>query len=100
MDAAWIALLGTVFGGAGLKLIENFLSRGQGKADAATAMREELRKESTSLREELRVVEKDLDAWKEKYFLLLQEYLELKSQFTHDEPLTPAQLTSKDGEDW
>lgn len=100
MDTAWIALIGTVFGGAGLKIIESFLARGQGKVDAATSMREELRKESTSLREELRVVEKDLDAWKEKYFMLLQEYLELKSQFAHDEPLTNAQNNVKEGEDW
>lgn len=83
MDTAWIALIGTVFGGAGLKLIESVLSRGQGKIDTATAMREELRKESVALREELRTVEKDLDAWKEKYFLLLQEYLEIKSHLAH-----------------
>jgi hypothetical protein len=100
MDTAWIALVGTVFGGAGLKIIESFLSRGQGRADVASAMREELRKESTSLREEMRVVEKDLDAWKEKYFLLLQEYLELKSQFIHSEPLTERQNNPKEGDDW
>lgn len=98
MDTAWIALIGTVFGGAGLKLIESFLARGQGKSDAAAAMRDELRKESTTLREELRVVEKDLDAWKEKYFLLLQEYLELKSQIANDEPIG-ARASSESG-DW
>jgi len=97
MDTAWIALIGTVFGGAGLKFTEQILSRGQGKADAATAMREELRKESTALREEMRVVEKDLDAWKEKYFLLLQDYLEIKSQFTHKETEPPKQ---EEGNNW
>lgn len=93
MDTAWIALIGTLLGGAGLKIIESFLSRGQKKVDTATAMREELRKESDSLksdaaklREEIRQVEKDLDAWKEKYFLLLQEYLEIKSQIAHALP--------------
>jgi hypothetical protein len=50
MDTAWIALIGTFFGGAGLKIVESFLSKGQGKVDAATAMRDELRKESTALR--------------------------------------------------
>lgn len=96
LDTAWIALIGTVLGGTGLKLLESFLSRGQGKADAATSMREELRKESTTLREELRIVEKDLDSWKEKYFLLLQEYLELKSQFSHNEP----NVIPKDQDEW
>lgn len=86
MDTAWIALIGTVFGGAGLKVIEQILSRGQKGADTATQMREELRKESAGLKEELRTVEKELDAWKEKYFLLLQEYLEIKSHMTHIEP--------------
>lgn len=86
IDTAWIALLGTVFGGAGLKIIENVLSQGSKKVDAATALREELRKESTALRDELRQVEKDLDAWKEKYFILLQDYLELKSKVTGTSP--------------
>jgi len=99
MDTAWIALIGTVFGGAGLKMIESVLSRGQSKSDAATAMREELRKESTSLREEMRVVEKDLDAWKEKYFLLLQDYLELKSQFVHKEPVVE-ETKNDEGNNW
>lgn len=87
MEAAWIALIATLFGGAGLKIIESFLSRGQKKVDAATAMRDELRKEgellkkeAQTLREEIRTVEKELDAWKEKYFLLLQEFLEIKGQ--------------------
>ena len=79
MDTAWIALIGTVFGGAGLKVVEKILSQGQARDDAATQIREELRKESTDLREELRLVEKALDEWKEKYFILLQLYLEIKS---------------------
>jgi hypothetical protein len=79
MDTAWIALIGTVFGGAGLKAMESILARGSKKVDTATQMREELRKESASLKEELRSAEKELDAWKEKYFLLLEEYLEIKS---------------------
>jgi GrpB-like predicted nucleotidyltransferase (UPF0157 family) len=80
IDTAIIALIGTVFGGAGLKTVETFLTRGQKKTDEAAILREELRKEATSLREELRAVEKELDSWKEKYFLLLQEYLELKGK--------------------
>jgi GrpB-like predicted nucleotidyltransferase (UPF0157 family) len=88
MDTAWIALIGTLFGGVVLKIVESVLARGSKKSDTATAMRDELRKESTSLREELRAVEKELDAWKEKYFLLLQDYLEIKSAIVH-EPKEP-----------
>jgi len=79
MDTAWIALIGTVFGGAGLKLMESFLSRGSKKIDTATQMREELRKESADLKEELRQAEKDLDEWKIKYFTIFQQYIELKA---------------------
>lgn len=79
MDVAWIALIGTVFGGAGLKAIEGMLSRGSTKIDAAAAMREELRKDASANREALRILDKELDAWKEKYFILMQEYLEMRS---------------------
>lgn len=96
MDTAWIALIGTLFGGVVLKAVEGILARGSKKTDTATAMRDELRKESVSLREELRVVEKELDAWKEKYFLLLQEYLEIKSAIGHQ----PEDEPKKEGTDW
>lgn len=94
MDTAWIALIGTVFGGAGLKLMESFLARGSKKVDTATAMREELRKESAALKEELRVVEKELDQWKEKYFTLMAEYLEIKSS------ITPTPATERRSPEW
>lgn len=97
MDTAWIALIGTIFAGAGLKLMESFLARGQGKNDTATAMRAELRKETADLKDELRQVEKDLDEWKEKYFLLLQDYLEVKSQIAHQ---VPKPEEKKEDEDW
>lgn len=90
MDAAWIALVATLFGGAGLKAIESFLSRGQKRVDTATALREELRKEGESLkkeaatlREEIRSVEKELDSWKEKYFGLMEQFIEIKNELGH-----------------
>lgn len=58
MDPAWIALISTFVGGIGLKLAEKWLARGQVRQDTATALREELRKESLALREEVRQVEK------------------------------------------
>lgn len=94
MDTAWIALIGTLFGGVVLKLIESILARGNNRIDYATNMRDELRKDSVALKEELRQAEKDLDGWKEKYFLLLQEYLEVKS--AHG----PVKPEKKRGDDW
>lgn len=86
IDTAWIALIGTVFGGAGLKIVEGFLSRGQDKVDTATELRDELRKESGDLRKEIKQVEKELDQWKERYFLLLQEFLEIKGHLERVDP--------------
>lgn len=98
MDTAWIALIGTIFGGAGLKVIEGVLTKGSKKVDAATAMREELRKESTALKEELRAVENELDSWKVKYFELFQDYIELKSMLNIQPPAKPPD--DKKENDW
>lgn len=94
MEAAWIALIGTVLGGPLIaKVIDWLLSKGQKKTDAETAMRHELRKEADglkqealTLKEEIRQVEKELDQWKEKYFSLLQEYAELKGRLASSRP--------------
>lgn len=94
MDTAWIALIGTLAGGAGLKVVEKVLSSGAEKTDTASKLREELRKDQTELKEELRRVDHELDQWKEKYFLLLQEYLEVKSQVAHEPEKPP------DPNDW
>lgn len=91
MDTAWIALIGTVFGGAGLKIAESFLSKGAKKEDTATELRKELRSESQALKEELREAEKQLDLWKEKYFTLLQDHLEMKSA-TPKGPVEPEEV--------
>lgn len=73
-NPAVLALIGTIFGGAGLKIIESFLSKGKVKSDIATEIRNELRGEVQTLREELRRVEEDLDTWKAKYYELLDQF--------------------------
>jgi len=86
---AWIALIGTIFGGAGFKFIEAWLNRSQKKEDIAFKMREELRSEKDSLlkemavyKEDLRNAEKQLDEWRIKYFDIYQQLIELKSQLS------------------
>lgn len=97
MDTAWIALIGTIVGGAGLKTIEKFLARGGERIDTATDMRDELRKDLASSKDEARLLEKELDLWKEKYFQLLQEHLDTKSQLAHVKgPVKP----ENKGGDW
>lgn len=87
LNSAIIALIGTVFGGAGLKAIEGFLNRSRNKmeekkseADIASNMREELRSEINTLKSELRTVEQELDTWKQKYYDLLEQFIQVKAQ--------------------
>lgn len=76
-----IALLGTLFGGAGLEFIKRWLGKAKEKDDTATALRNELRGELTSLKQELAAVEKELDEWKAKYYDVVEKYLTVKIQY-------------------
>jgi uncharacterized coiled-coil DUF342 family protein len=71
VEEPWIALMGTVFGGAGLKVVEAIVGRKKWKADAAFQLREELRKELTELREESDQLRDELDEWRTKYYSLV-----------------------------
>lgn len=78
ISQAWLALIGAVLGGSGLKFIEHYLSRPKIKDDSATAFRNELREEVKNLREELRKTEKELDEWRAKYYALVDEFSKAK----------------------
>jgi len=80
ISQAWLALIGALLGGSGLKIIESWLNRSKVKDDAATNFRNELRQEVTSLREELRKVEEDLERWRAKYYELMDNFLKVKLQ--------------------
>lgn len=77
-NEAWLALIGALLGGSGLKFIEHWLSRSKTKDDSAAAFRKELREEVIALREELRKAEAELDDWRTKYFALLEEFSRAK----------------------
>jgi len=78
VSQAWLALIGAVLGGSGLKFIEHYLSRPKIKDDSATAFRNELREEVKNLRDELRKTELELDTWRAKYYALLEEFSKAK----------------------
>jgi chromosome segregation ATPase len=82
LDPAWIALIGTLFGGIGLKLLEHFLGKNRVKIDEATKMRGELRDEITAQREEIKQLEAEVDKWKLEYFALRDKHSELNTQYT------------------
>lgn len=75
---AWIALIGTIFGGVGLKAVERWLNRSKERDEAAAKYRDELREEVYRLREELRKADADIDKWREDYFNLKNEFITIK----------------------
>lgn len=75
-----IALIGTLFGGVGLKLIESWLGRAKAKQDAGAAMRAELRLEIDGLRAQLQAasteeqrLEAEVERWRGLYYDLRDE---------------------------
>lgn len=81
--------MGTIFGGAGLKIIESWLNRTKERATEAQTMREELRKELDGLREMLdkaaaeeKRLEDLVDDWREKYYNLRDEKQTLVTELT------------------
>lgn len=78
MDEAWIALAGTVFGGVGLKVVEQILGRAQRKDTTAASIRTELRLDLSGMRVEIEQLrsqvdrlDDEIDAWRTRYFSLL-----------------------------
>ena len=78
LDPAWIAFLGAAFGGAGLKLTEAWLGRNKVKIDDASQIRDELRLEIQSQREEIRALEAEVHKWREQYYALRDKYMTLQ----------------------
>lgn len=82
IDPAWIALIGTVCGGVGLKAAEHWLGRNKVKTDDAARIRDELRMEITAQREEIKQLEDAANKWREEYFNLKEKYINLQTELT------------------
>lgn len=78
LDPAWIALLGAMFGGAGLKVTEAWLGRNRVKIDDASQIRDELRTEITGLREENAQLESSRNEWREKYYSTMEKLIKMR----------------------
>lgn len=63
-----IALIGTIFGGAGLKIIESWLTRSKERKDDARELRDELRIQINVQNERIAELEKEADDWQSKYY--------------------------------
>jgi cell division protein FtsB len=88
-NAGFVALVGTIFGGAGLKIIESWLGRAKERSDQGAEIREELRKEIEGLRNQLdkasaeeQRLEAQVEQWREKYWSLREEKQSLVTELT------------------
>lgn len=63
-----MVLAGTLFGGAGLKIIEWFLNSGTRKDTSASDLRKELRNDIDRLRADLKEESSAADEWQAKYW--------------------------------
>lgn len=82
LDPAWIALIGTIFGGAGLKATETWLGKNRVRVDDAAKIRDELRLEITAQREEIKQLETDVNKWRDEYYNLRDKYVALQTELT------------------
>jgi hypothetical protein len=78
LDPGWVALLGTIFGGVGLKVAEKWLSKGRENAEANAQQGRDYRLEIKELTDRMDVVEKREEEWREKYFKSQEENAELR----------------------
>jgi predicted nuclease with TOPRIM domain len=81
----WIALVGALFGGVGLKVAEAILGRRKSRDDLASSLRTELRTDISSLRienehlrHEVEHLEETVDEWRDKYYSLIIEQSKLR----------------------
>lgn len=88
-NPGFIALVGTIFGGAGLKIIESWLGKAKERATEAANIRNELRTEIDSLRKQLEradAEEKRLEGlvedWRAKYYDLRDEKQRVVTELT------------------
>jgi archaellum component FlaC len=81
LDPAWIALIGTLCGGIGLKVLEHWLGRSKVKFDESTRLREELRLELNGLREEIKSLEVEVEKWRRDYYDLRDKLTEVNGLY-------------------
>lgn len=82
LDPAWIALIGTLFGGIGLKVADHYLSKKRTRVDDASRIRDELRSEIDSQREEIIRLETERDKWRLDYYDLRDKFRELQTDLS------------------
>lgn len=77
-DPTVIALIGTVVGGIGLKVVEHWLGKNRVKIDDAAQMRTELYATVDRQKTEIKDLETDRDKWREAFYDLREQTIYMK----------------------
>ncbi len=80
LDPTVVALIGTLMGGVGLKVMEHWLGKNRVKIDDALQIRNELRTEVTALRAENKQLESEVDKWRKDYYDQYAVIMALKTE--------------------
>lgn len=72
-NPGFIALMGTLFGGVGLKIIEHWLNKSKERSAEQAAVRNEYREEIEDLKAEIVRLNAAIDEWKNKYYTVREE---------------------------
>jgi hypothetical protein len=78
--SAWLVLLGTIFGGVGLRYIDHWLTRRKTSLDEGAAWRREQREEISGLKGDKDQLEAEVIKWRDLYYDLREAYALLKVQ--------------------
>jgi len=82
LDPTVVALVGTIMGGVGLKVVEHWLGKNKVKVDDASRLRDELRLEITAQREEIRELEQEVNKWRADYYNMFEKYVRSQTELT------------------
>lgn len=79
LDAAWIALIGTLVGGIGLKMLEHHF----GKASRKNQERKDIWQEVKDLQTRIDTLESEVTDWRDRYYKEQEKVAILRLQVIH-----------------
>ena len=81
----YVAALAAILGGIGVKIIDKMLTKRSETFLEGSKIRDELRSENTTLRQELEQLEADRNEWREKFYGAVESHIsELERQHFRD----------------
>lgn len=73
-----IGVVGAIFGGIGVRIVDKMLSRRSDAFTEAEKIRSELRSEVDVLKEEISILQEDVVKWRELYWKVYEEAAQLR----------------------